>query len=154
MKGSRLRTELSRRLRLLLIEDDKGRADRIRSWIPNDVPVTHAASAGRAIGVLRRDRGEVYAGILLDHDLQGATASAMNESHSGADVAVEIARCAEPDVPILLHSMNFQGARMMRATLEDTGFDVTWVAMVALAREKLNAWLDEVRVRWRERLEE
>lgn len=142
------------RLRLLLVEDDKGRADRIRSWLPGDVLVTHCASAGRAIGTLRRDRGSVYAGVLLDHDLQGATASAMDEALSGADVATEIVRCIDSDVPILVHSMNPQGARTMCGKLESAGFDVTRIAMVALDREKLNAWLAEVRARWQERLEE
>ncbi len=141
------------RLRLLLVEDDKGRADRIRSWIPGDVLVTHCASAGRAIGVLRRDRGAVYAGILLDHDLQGATASALDETLSGADVATEIARCIDPDVPVLVHSMNVQGAAAMRGTLEDAGFDVTRIAMVALDRQKLYDWLEEVRSRWRDRID-
>lgn len=140
--------------RLLLVEDDKGRADRIRSWLPEDVLVTHCASAGRAIGVLRRDRGAVYAGILLDHDLQGATASAMDETLSGAHVAAEIVRCIDSDVPVLVHSMNMQGARAMYATLEDAGFDVTRIAMVALDREKLSDWLQEARARWRERVEE
>jgi len=141
------------RLRLLLVEDDKGRADRIRSWIPGDVLVTHCASAGRAIGVLRRDRGAVYAGILLDHDLQGATASALDETLSGADVATEIARCIDADVPVLVHSMNVQGAAAMRGTLEDAGFDVTRIAMVALDRQKLNEWLEEVRSRWLDRID-
>lgn len=154
MTESRLHSEPPKRLRMLLVEDDKGRADKIRSWLPGDVLVTHCASAGRAIGVLRRDRGAVYAGILLDHDLQGATASAMDETLSGADVATEIVRCIDSDVPILVHSMNPQGARTMFGKLEDAGFDVTRIAMVALDREKLVTWLDEVRMRWQERLEE
>ena len=154
MAVSRLATVPPNRLRLLLIEDDKGRADKIRFWLPDDVLLTHAASAGRAIGILQRDRGAVYAGILLDHDLQGSIASEMDEYLSGADVTKVIIHYVDPDVPILVHSMNPAGAHKMGSMLREAGFDVTWIAMVALDQKKLNEWVVEVRERWRDRTEE
>ena len=50
--------------RLLLIEDDNERVEIFRSWLPADVRLVHAGSAGRALGILQRDR-EAYAGIIL-----------------------------------------------------------------------------------------
>ena len=60
------------RLRILVVEDDRGRENRIRAMLPAEVLAVVVNSGGKALGLLERDRGSVYAGILLDHDLQGA----------------------------------------------------------------------------------
>ena len=56
--------------RLLLIEDDSERIEQFRAWLPEDARLVVAMSAGRAIGTLQRDGRGVYAGVMLDHDLQ------------------------------------------------------------------------------------
>ena len=62
-------------LRILIVEDDPERARRLQSWLLQDARTVVVASAGRTLGVLHRDRGSVYAGILLDHDLQKQAAT-------------------------------------------------------------------------------
>ena len=64
------------------------------------------AETGRALGILRRDPGRVYAGIVLDHDLQGQIASEADRFLTGQDVVRAILRYVSPDVPVLVHSMN------------------------------------------------
>jgi hypothetical protein len=49
-------------LRLLLIEDDMTRIDLFQKWLPADIRMVVASSPGKAIGILQRDRGRVYAG--------------------------------------------------------------------------------------------
>lgn len=61
-------------IRLLLIEDNNDRVELFQSWLPEEFRLVHAGSAGRALGVLQRDRN-AYAGLLLDHDLQEQVAS-------------------------------------------------------------------------------
>ena len=56
-------------VRFLLIEDNLDRITKIKSWIPAQVRCVVANSAGKAIGILQRDCGRLFAGILLDHDL-------------------------------------------------------------------------------------
>ena len=56
--------------RILIVEDDSDRLREIKSWMPPDVFVSNVTDAGAAIGLIKRDRGRVYAGIMLDHDLQ------------------------------------------------------------------------------------
>lgn len=73
-------------LRILIVEDDPDRARRLQSWLPEGVRTVVVASAGRALGVLHRDRGSVYAGILLDHDLQEQAATDSDRHLSGSDV--------------------------------------------------------------------
>jgi len=58
------------RIRILLVEDDNNRVNLIREWLPDDLYLVHAGSAGRALGIIQRDRG-AYAGIMLDYDLRG-----------------------------------------------------------------------------------
>lgn len=55
--------------RTLIVEDDPERANILQDWLPDNVRPVVVTSAGKAMGVLARDRGNVYAGILLDHDL-------------------------------------------------------------------------------------
>ena len=69
--------------RILIIEDDQERIKRLLSWMPADVRTVVTTSAGKAIGLLKRDRGNVYAGILLDHDLQEQVAAENDRYLSG-----------------------------------------------------------------------
>ncbi len=134
-------------LRILLIEDDNGRVRIIREWLPEDVRLVHAGSAGRAIGILQRDR-DAYAGIMLDHDLQGQVATDMDFFLSGSNVVKTIIANVPSDTPVLVHSMNPEEAPKMVMTLTKSGFSVTRHPMSVLTKECLDEWLQEVRECW------
>ena len=128
-------------LRLLLVEDNKAREEQFRLWLPSDVTMVWAKCAGSAIGVLERDRGRVYAGLMLDHDLQ----MQRQDKFTGLHVAKKVVEVIERDVPILVHSMNDRGGPEMVKTLDGAGFDVTRWPWAEMRREKFAAWLEEVR---------
>jgi len=125
-------------IRILLIEDDNNRVTRIKSWLPDDVRLVHAASAGRVLGILRRDSNQ-YAGIMLDHDLQIQAATSADTELSGSTVMTWIRDMIPTDVPILIHSMNSSRAPEMKRFLESAGFSVTRIAMDVLDREHLKS---------------
>ena len=52
------------RMRILIIEDDPAREERLRSWLPADMSAMIARSAGTAMGILKRDKGKVYADLV------------------------------------------------------------------------------------------
>ena len=137
-------------IQILLIEDDNNRVTKIRSWLPDDVRIVHAASAGRVLGVLKRDSNQ-YAGIMLDHDLQTQAATAIDRELSGSTVVKWIKGLISADVPILIHSMNAARAPEMKQSLEAAGFRVTRIAMDMLEREHFHSWLEEVRDNWDDR---
>lgn len=134
-------------IRILLVEDDNERVRRIKDWLPADVRLVHAGSAGRAIGILQRDRN-VYAGIMLDHDLQDQIATDMDFFLSGTNVTKVIMANISPDVPIMVHSVNQAAAPRMVKALSKAGFSVTRLPMTEMSEEKLGAWLDGVRECW------
>ncbi len=72
--------------RILIVEDDSDRLWEIKSWMPPDVVVSNVTDAGAAIDLIKRDRGRVYAGIMLDHDLQEQLKVASSMYLSGNDV--------------------------------------------------------------------
>ena len=72
--------------RPLIVEDDPDREQILRGWLPADVRAVVAASAGRALGILRRDQGRVFAGVVLDHDLQERPGSDVDRFLSGRDI--------------------------------------------------------------------
>jgi hypothetical protein len=135
-------------LRLLIVEDDPVREQTLRTWLPADVRPVVARSAGRAPGILRLDPGRVYAGIVLDHDLQGQVASEADPFLSDQDVVRAIIRYASPEVPVLVHSMNTQGSLRMVHVLAQAGFEVTKIPMEALTQASFLAWLQDVRDGW------
>jgi CheY-like chemotaxis protein len=134
--------------RLLIIEDDHERERILKSWLPPDVKTVVAGSAGRAIGILERDRGRVYAGILLDHDLQGRTATSMDRLLDGKDIVNVIVKNIIKSVPILVHSNNVTQAPVMAHRLEKDGFYVTRIPMANLTKERLQEWVSEARAMW------
>ncbi len=72
-----------------------------------------ATSAGAAIGILRLDSGFVYAGVMLDHDLQDRRATELDAMLSGRDVVDSIIEHLSRDVMILVHSVNEYGSASM-----------------------------------------
>src|SRR6056297_849675 len=101
------------RFRILMIEDDTERAELLQSWLPKDVIVVMASSAGRALGILERDRGYVYAGLMLDHDLQLQTATEADKGLSGSNIVDAVIRNIDRRTPILVHSYNRSKAPIM-----------------------------------------
>ena len=135
-------------LRILIIEDDTAREERIKSWLPDDVRPVVATSAGAAIGTLRLDSGFVYAGVMLDHDLQDRRATELDAMLSGRDVVDSVIEHLSRDVMILVHSVNEYGAASMIKNLRNAGFDVVRNSMDTLTENDLHAWVDEVRENW------
>ncbi len=131
--------------RILIIEDNTRREELICSWVPQDVRTVIARSAGRAIGILERDRGRVYSGIVLDHDLQEKTATEADRYLSGQDLVDHIIRNVDRHVPILVHSVNASQGWVMVVRLHKQGFDVTQIPMSLLTVKAFAKWMEEVR---------
>lgn len=136
--------------RLLIVEDDPDREQILRSWLPADVRVVVAVSAGRALGILRRDQGRVFAGVVLDHDLQERPGSDVDRFLSGRDIVGAMIQFISKDVPILVHSVNVRGSAAMVNRLREAGFDVTKIPMDVLTEETFRSWLQSVRDLWEE----
>lgn len=135
-------------LRLLVVEDSAERMELFRARIPEGFRATYVQSAGRALKVLELDAGRVYAGILLDHDLDQAVADASELQLSGRQVVDRLVRTVDRNVPVLIHSVNPLGARMMEQTLVEHGFDVTRVPFFQLDENRLVRWPEGVREEW------
>jgi len=134
--------------RLLLIEDSNARINQFREWLPESVVLVVTASAGRAIGTLQHSSPYDYAGILLDHDLDLQVVNADEVLFSGSNVVDTLIAKISNEIPVLVHSINFNGASNMRRKLEGAGFEVTVCPMSRLTREQFTAWLQEVLELW------
>lgn len=132
-------------LRLLLVEDDPDRIARFTAWCPPDARLVVARGGGRALDLLERDPGRVYAGLLLDHDLPGQAVNDAERLVTGTQVVQGILRYLDPEIPILIHSMNRGAARRMATTLTAGGFEISTIPMTDLTRARFLAWLDTVR---------
>lgn len=132
-------------LRVLIIEDNPERERPILAGLPSDVKGVVARSAGLAIGILRRDPGKVYSGVILDHDLHERQIVAADAHLNGQDVVGAIAQYVDRAVPVLIHSMNATQRAVMARTLERAGFEVTTIPMNLLDREAMCEWLRAVR---------
>ena len=132
--------------RILLVEDDRDRAGRLIAYMPKHIKVVHAASSGRAIGVIRADHRSrkdksPYAGIMLDHDLQQQAVCAEDFQLSGMNVVDAIISYVPKSIPILIHSMNYSQSPIMVTKLEKAGFNITRIPMQDLTTTKLLDWL-------------
>ena len=137
-----------RLFRLLLVEDDLGRVQEFRSWLPARVRLVWAQSAGAALGLIRRDRGHVYGGVLLDYDLNQRTITEDDETLSGSDVTLALIANFSIDTPILVHSMNWSQAPRVARQLEAEGFWVTRIPYYSLTPAAFLEWLDEALGIW------
>ncbi len=129
--------------RLLVVEDDIERINCFEEWMPKDIKVTIAKSAGQAMGVLRLDCGSIYGGILLDYDLQEQSRTEADQYLSGGNVVEVLIKSVSPHVPILVHSVNYSGASRMTTKLEAAGFYVTRIPYGVLTKKRFLEWLLE-----------
>ena len=143
-------TQPPRIFRLLLVEDNAARVGDFRAWLPSWAHLVWAQSAGSAIGLIRRDRGHVYGGVLLDHDLQQRAMTEDDESLSGSDVALSLIEHFSIDVPILIHSTNVVQVPQIHRQLEGRGFWVTRIPFYSLTEALFLDWLEEAREIWEE----
>ncbi len=130
--------------RLLLVEDDLGRVADFKKWLPRYVRLVIAASAGQAMGILERDHGSVYAGVLLDYDLYLQALTEVDRHFNGGHVVEAMIEHMKP-CDVLIHSMNATGGGLMETRLSGGGFPVRRVPFADLNEEKFLAWLAEVR---------
>ncbi len=137
-------------LKILIVEDDRKREELFRSWMPDDFRAIFAKTAGTALGMLERDRGYIYAGVCLDHDLQQRAVIASDHNLSGTTVVRAVTKYISPDIPVLIHSRNLKRARFMANKLFDAGFDVVRIPMDELGCEMFQEWLEEVKETWKD----
>ena len=135
-------------IRILIIEDNEERIDLFKRWMPADVQAIFVKGAGRAVRVIELDKGSVYAGICLDHDLNEQVVAEGEHGVNGVEVVRRILRNINLNVPILVHSMNFGGGTSMTKMLKTQGFSVTRVSFKHLNEAAFLEWIDEVRAEW------
>jgi len=139
--------------RILMVEDDPKRAEKLAAWMSRDVRLVVVTSVGKAIGLLKRDRGNVYAGMMLDHDLHEQAVLGTDLKLTGKHVADAIIQYISRNVPILVHSGNIAEAPILKKQLLQAGFDVTQIPMFQLKKEALNEWVEDVYELWEENKE-
>ncbi|MFW6101028.1 MAG: cyclic-phosphate processing receiver domain-containing protein [Bacteroidota bacterium] len=138
------------RPRILMIEDDEKRLEILRSWLPEDLIVVQASSAGRALGILEKDRGYVYAGIMLDHDLQMQTATEADKALSGSDIVNAVIGNIDRRTAIFVHSYNRARAPLMAEKLRKAKFSVYQKFFDMLAEEEVRDWAEDALDYWRD----
>lgn len=158
-REDRLKMKNINPIRILIVEDSETRIERLKRMLPDWVRPVVAVSAGKAIGILeldsyRRNNGiDVFAGILLDHDLVNQTITEEDRTLTGKNVVQSIIHNVTRDTPVLVHSMNSGEARVMVGRLENMGYSVLRVPMNDLTQEILTVWLEETRQLWEDRQE-
>ncbi|MCP4810080.1 MAG: hypothetical protein GY884_32485, partial [Proteobacteria bacterium] len=136
-----------RRPRILLVEDSVARVEWFQAWLDPRLQLLWTPDAGRAIGTVRRDRGNGWAGLMLDHDLTEQRCTD-RLSGSGTNVVDAILRWVPRHLPVLVHSSNITKGPEMASRLASTGFDVTRCSFPALTERAYRAWQDEVLEIW------
>lgn len=140
-------------LKILVVEDDERRLGGLQQWTKSiqsknfhkcRYEVVWARAAGAAIGLLRRDRGRVYAGIMLDHDLVLQEVTERDDLFNGKDVVDAVIEYVDKDVPIFVHSANTTESPKMVKHLEGAGFAVERVAFGELRLNMFQDWLEYV----------
>ena len=139
-------------LKILIIEDDSKCVSQLEEWLPRDFQGVFVENVGSATGLLERDNyrdnSHVYAGIVLDLDLQQQLATEADQDSSGSAIIKAIIRYMSVDIPVLVYSKNLNRAIHMEGKLSDEGFIVTKIPMDQMDKELLRRWLGGVRANW------
>ncbi len=137
-------TGSTKKLRILLVEDDIMRQQEIEAWMPTDVRLVWCQNGEAALGVLNRATRDEFAGVMLDNDLDKRPYVSTTKKKTGADIAGKMAERMSRHTPVLVHSMSVTREDIMKR-LRAEGFPVTQLPYCDLTKQNLNAWVDEVR---------
>ena len=139
-------------LKILIIGDDSKCISQLEEWLPADFQGVFVKSVGRATGLLERDNyrdnSHVYAGIMLDLDLQQQLAKEADKDFSESTIIKAIIRYMSVNIPVLVFSRNLTRVIHMEDKLSDEGFIVTKIPMDQMDKELLRRWLGGVRANW------
>jgi len=138
--------------RVLMIEDDEVRIERITAWLPPDLRLVVTRSGGRAMRTLQLDMPATYAGIMLDHDLQQQIVADAESSLSSSNLIDVIIRKINRDVPVLVHSMNVSRGPVLVERLRNAGFYTSYVPFEQLTKQGFLNWIEYVRELWEDSL--
>ncbi|WP_319587880.1 cyclic-phosphate processing receiver domain-containing protein [uncultured Desulfobulbus sp.] len=136
---------------ILLIEDNPIRIQWFQNYLPIGFRLVAVRNGGSALGMLKRDRGHVLGGILLDHDLQMGVVTVADRDLSGTQMVEAMIGNISNRVPVLIHSMNPGKAPIMVRRLEEAGFGVTRTSWFDINDALYHEWLEEVREAWEDR---
>jgi CheY-like chemotaxis protein len=139
-------------LKILIIEDDSKCISQLEEWLPADFQGIFVKSVGRATELLERDNcrdnSHVYAGIVLDLDLQQQLATEADQDFSGSTIIKAIIRYLSADIPVLVFSRTLKRVIHMEDKLSDEGFIVTKIPMDQMDKDLVLRWLGGVRANW------
>jgi CheY-like chemotaxis protein len=114
--------------RVLIVEDDEVRCDWFRRRLGGGYELDVTCSVPEAIGWLGERE---YALILLDHDLREEHyfSDEPDDERTGYGVAAWLAANAQTQLSasVVIHSLNYEGARRMLDKLLGAGFDAEHV---------------------------
>ena len=129
-------------MRIFILENSVRRLQTFEDWRPPDIRIVSAKSAMQAAGVLSRDKGSVYSGIMLDYDLDPIA----GQLQSGREVVDAMLRHIDRDTPVFVHSMNPSGSAEMTKVLEANGYSVEVCPFGKLTEKRWHEWLSEIRL--------
>ncbi len=100
-------------MKLFILEDDAQRMKLFNEWF-KDHEITHAEHAKEAIALLAANEYDI---IFLDHDLGGRTYVNSADPDTGYQVAKTIPEGPNDTTPVVVHSMNENGAKNIMSVL-------------------------------------
>ena len=133
---------------ILLVEDNIARIKWFQNHLPIGFRIVVPRSAGTALGIISKDSGHTYGGILLDHDLHMRQIVSSDHNFSGTNVVDAIIQYIDNDVPIMIHSMNPAKSPEMARKLDTARFEVTKTRWFDMTEENYLDWLDIVQESW------
>jgi DNA-binding response OmpR family regulator len=97
-------------MKVLILEDDPERLE----WFSENLKVEDVDVTDMAEDAMNFLKNNVYDIIFLDHDLGGAVYVDSSVFNTGFTVAKMIHETDNKNVPVVIHSWNSQGAKMMK----------------------------------------
>jgi len=117
-------------MRFFILEDDHRRIKTFRSKLIGHELVI-AENAQDAIRILSDD--QAFDVIFLDHDLGGEQMVSSDDKNTGSEVARWMKSYLKQYCPVIIHSLNPDGAKYMRHALEDVAMEVYYIPFTSLA---------------------
>ena len=135
---------MPKKLRILIVDDETERRATLARYIGSSATVVECESAGGAIGLLRRDCGAVYCGIMLDYDLGGRKGASGGPFLSGEDVADALCQYIDRSVRVFIHSNAKSHTPALANRLRQAGFEVERVSFDDTTESIVREWVDEI----------
>lgn len=138
----------TRKFRLLLVEDNQDRIDKIHTWLPVNFELVIAANVDQAVELLKQNNVNTFGAFMLSLDIYKLSSISSDLIPPNSSLEVNLALKLAKDSSVLVISNDIGLSNLIGQGINNAGFDVTSIPFENFEKGKFLTWAINAYMNW------